>query len=174
MSSESDYRQRAARADVSLLGTVTDSTGQAHPIVVLSLSSSGVMIQTHEAPAEGESYALGFTVHSKAYDVRIEVVGSLHEAQKDTWGWRCRFIDVGTEEAQALERAVLAAIGQSTHATRTWAELETESREVPEGNVVLGQTPAGRDIVVLGKDVLEMGPEGVELFVQMLAELERM
>jgi len=172
MSTPGSERRRHPRAPVSLIGTVEAEDGDMAAVVVLSLSASGAMVQTDEAPKDHGHYQLQFTVHQRPYDVPVQVVGSLHE--KDVWGWRCRFVDVSPEQVQALARAVEAAIGQSTHSVGDWNELRSEAAAQPEAPIVVGQTAAGRDISVVGKDLIDMGADGLELYVKMMAELERM
>jgi hypothetical protein len=170
--SSPNEQRRHARAPVSLVGSVTDPDGQEHPIVMLDLSRGGALIQTHEPPRDGAEYQVGFTVHRKPYEVPVEVVGSLQ--LKDAWGWRCRFVHIDEAEAQALERAVQATLGTATHTMRAWAEIRPDAETHLDENIVVGQTPAGHAISVTGKDALEMGEEGMELYVQMVSELERM
>ncbi|MBV8084735.1 MAG: PilZ domain-containing protein [Chloroflexi bacterium] len=171
MSSPNEQR-RHARAPVSLFGSITDPEGQQHPIVVLDLSRGGALIQTNEPPRDGAEYQVGFTVHRKAYEVPVEVVGSLQ--LKDAWGWRCRFVHIDEGQAQALERAVHATLGTATHVMRPWTEIRAEAEASMDTSMVVGHTPAGHDISVTGKDALEMGEQGMELYVQMVSELERM
>jgi len=171
MSSPSDQRQHV-RAPVSLVGSVRDPEGETHPVVLLDLSRGGALIQTHEAPRAGVQYQVGFTVHRQAYEVPVQVVGALQ--LKDAWGWRCRFVGLAEAEAQALERAVHAALGTAIHVTRPWSEIRAQAQAQPDAAMVVGHTPAGLDITVSGKDALEMGEEGMELYVKMVSELERM
>src|SRR5262249_23238582 len=86
----------------------------------------------------------------------------------------CRFVDVGPIQAEAIDRAVQAAAGHQVHVMRDWSELTAEANASPSANIVLGTTPAGHDIIVVARDMLEMGEDGTELYVELVAQPERL
>lgn len=162
-------RRHDVRAAVSIMATVEDGHDE-HPIVLLNLSASGAMIQAHEPPRDDAAYNLDFCVQNQPYRVGFEVVHWLQ--QGDTFGWRGRFVGVSPQESAALQRAVHAVAGISRGELRTWPEVSAEAELQPSAKVLVGSTPAGRDIQVLGQDVLEMGSEGIELYARLMCELE--
>jgi PilZ domain-containing protein len=162
-------RRRDVRAAVSIMATVEDGQSE-QPIVLLNLSASGAMIQAHEAPRDEAQYHLCFCIQNQPYEVGFEVVHWLQ--QGDTFGWRGRFAGVAPEESAAIRRAVHAVAGISRGELRTWGEVSVEAAREPAAKVLVGSTPAGRDIQVLGQDVLEMGAEGIELYARLMCELE--
>ena len=154
------------------MGSVQEDDLDPNPIVILSLSASGAMIQAHQPPREGAHYLLEFTVHRKAYALPLEVVVWLQE--KDAFGWRCRFLELSPENAIGIEKAVHGALGLSVSSVRDWPELLAEASAQPHADIVVGQTPAGHDLTIKSSDLLQMDPEGLELYVRMMSELERM
>ena len=76
------------------------------------------------------------------------------------------------EESQAIGRAVQAAAGLAQSWLRWWSEVAAEAECEPDRRVLVGCTPAGSDIRVLGSDLLEMGTEGLELYARLMCELE--
>ncbi|MFI5266566.1 MAG: PilZ domain-containing protein [Chloroflexota bacterium] len=169
MSSEPDDRRHDLRAPVSIMGTV-EADGEEHPMVLLNLSASGTMIQAHEAPRPGATYTVRFSVHSQPYELKLQVVHWLQ--QGDNFGWRGPFVSVPPDQAEAIQRAVHAAMGLSDSSIRAWDEVATEAKHEPGTKVLVGSTPAGHDIRVLGKDLLEMGADGLELYARLMCELE--
>ena len=152
------------------MGTVERGDGEPQPVVVLNLSASGAMIQADDAPSPDEVYTLRFAIHRQDYALPFQVVGSLQ--QGDSYGWRGPFMTVEPDQQEAIARAVSALMGLSTGDIRAWDEVSADARRDPEAKVLAGQTPAGHDITILGKDVLEMGPAGLELFTRLMCELE--
>jgi hypothetical protein len=167
----SNDNRRAARAAVSLMGTVQLDGGEQHPIVVLNLSATGAMIQAHEAPGAEAVYRLEFTVHRRRYSLPFKPVSWVQ--QGESFGWRGPFGDLTPEESKALDRAVNAAIGVSVGSMRPWAEISKEAAQ-GDAKVVVGETAAGHPIEVAAADALAMGSEGVELYVRLMTELETM
>lgn len=168
MSTEAD-RRRHVRADVSLMGTVEGDDGE-YPVVVVNLSASGAMIQAHDAPKPGGQYRLRFSVHKQQYEIPFQIIDATQIG--DSSVWRGPFQGLAAEQARAIERAVHAVAGLSEGGIREWADVEQEAKLNPELKVVVGTTPAGHDITVQGSDILEMGPEGLEMFTRLMCELE--
>ncbi|HVA24287.1 MAG TPA: PilZ domain-containing protein [Chloroflexota bacterium] len=169
MSSESDERRHDVRAPVSIMGTVESEDGE-QPMVLLNLSASGAMIQAHQEPPPSATCTLRFSIHKQPYELRLQVVHWLR--QGDSFGWRGPFVSVPPGQAQAIERAVRAAMGLSDSSIRAWREVIADAEHQPDSKVLVGSTPAGQDIRVLGKDLLEMGVDGVELYARLMCELE--
>jgi hypothetical protein len=169
MSAPPGERRHDVRAPVSIMGTV-EGEGEEHPMVLLSLSASGAMIQAHQAPCPGATYTLRFSVHKQPYELTLRVVHWLQ--QGENFGWRGPFVSVPPDQAEAIQRAVHAALGLSDSSLRAWTEVATEATQEPDIKLVVGSTPAGHDIRVLGKDALEMGADGLELYARLMCELE--
>ena len=168
MSAPTD-RRRHVRAPVSLMGTVQGDDGE-HPIVVLDLSASGAMIQAQEAPVPDAIYTLRFSVDKKPYELRFQVLQSVHKG--DCWGWRGPFSDVSPAHMQDIDRAVHAAAGLRGADLRPWDEIAAEAEAQPDAKVLIGSTPAGHEIRVPGKDALEMGRDGLDLYARLMCDLE--
>ena len=151
------------------MGTAEGPGGE-HPIVVLNLSASGAMIQAHEAPEDGSEYLLCFSINKQSYELRFQVIHCVQ--QGDTFGWRGPFIGVTPEQDEAIDRAVQAAAGTATSSLRGWEEVLADARRQPAAKVNVGMTPAGHDIAVGGQDVIDMGPDGLELYARLMCELE--
>ncbi|HEY8694029.1 MAG TPA: hypothetical protein VIR57_14960, partial [Chloroflexota bacterium] len=92
--------------------------------------------------------------------------------QGDNFGWRGPFVAVPPDQAEAIQRAVHAAVGLSDSSIRGWDEVAADAQHESDSKVLVGSTPAGHDIRVLGKDVLEMGANGLELYARLMCELE--
>jgi hypothetical protein len=169
MSVPTSDRRRHLRVSVSVMGTLLRDAEE-HPIVILSLSASGAMIQTHEEPIEGASYTLIFSLNKRSYELPFEVI---HWVQNgDTFGWRGPFVGLSEEQREGIEKAVHAVAGVSTGSRREWLEVAAEAASEPHQKVLVGTTPAGHEIAILGQDVLDMGCEGVDLFARLVSELE--
>lgn len=169
MSLESTDRRSDVRAAVSIMGTIESDDGE-QPIVLLNLSASGAMIQTHEPPRSGAHYTLHFSVQKRPYRLRFEVVNWIQ--QGGSFGWRGPFASMSPDEAAAIQRAVHAAAGLSGSTLRGWQDVSVEAGREPSAKVLVGSTPGGQDIHVLGQDVLEMGADGLELYARLICELE--
>ena len=169
MSVAPDERRRDVRAPVSIMGTVDGDDGE-HPMVLLNLSASGAMIQVHQEPRPDATYRLLFHVHKQPYELQLQVIHWIK--QGDSFGWRGPFVGLPPDQAQAIQRAVHAAVGLSGCSIRGWNEVAADAQHEPDSKVLVGSTPAGHDIRVLGKDVLEMGAEGLELYARLMCELE--
>jgi hypothetical protein len=157
---------------VSLFGTVEGDDIPAQPVVFLNLSSGGALIQAPEQPQGTHHYNLRFVVHNQHHNVGIRVVD--WTARDEVYAWRCQFTTLEPAEAEALERAVYGALGLSKATHRDWDEIVAEAERDPEAAVVIGRTPAGDDIMVLGRDSLHMGRDGLQLYVRVVSELEGM
>jgi hypothetical protein len=151
------------------MGTVT-SWDDEQPVVVLSLSASGAMIQAQDEPRLSAAYTLNLSLHNRHYELPFQVVHWIR--QGDTYGWRGPFQGLSTDQEKAIERAVHAAAGLITGSRREWPQVASEAEQLRDQKVLVGTTPAGGDIAILGHDVLEMGPDGVELYARLLCELE--
>lgn len=171
VSDDSADRRRHLRAPVSLMGTVEGEGGE-QPVVILDLSASGAMIQADEPAAPDGVYTLRFNVHKQAYELRFRVVQSLQKGA--SFGWRGPFVDLSPDQMEAIGKAVNAAAGVTGGTVRPWAEIASEAERQPEATLPVGTTASGHDITVLAKDVLEMGPEGLELYARLMSELETM
>ncbi|HLY64138.1 MAG TPA: PilZ domain-containing protein [Chloroflexota bacterium] len=164
-----DERRVDPRAAVSLLASLNSDAGE-NPVMVVELSPLGVRIQTEDPPDNGRHYELHFTVHGQAYDTRLRVV---HWTGNDgAYHWGCLFVDLQPQELERLRRAVYAATGQASTSIREWAEIEAEAEQRPRDHILVGQTPAGQDIRLAARDCVELGQQGVELFVSTVASLE--
>ena len=162
-------RRRHVRASVSLAASIQDGHDE-QPGIILSLSACGAMVQTQEEPRPGASYTLIFGLNRHAYELPFQV---LHWVRRgDTYGWRGPFKGLLADQEEAIDRAVQAAAGISTGTLREWSGVLEEAQHDPHQKVLVGTTPAGHDIAILGHDVLEMGAAGVELYARLLCELE--
>lgn len=162
--------RRAVRAPVSIFGSLHAEGGAEHPIVVLSLSAIGAMIQTNEPPRLDTTYQLEFTVHQRKYALPFKPVAWVQE--RDYYGWRGPFAELTPDEAKALDRAVKAAIGVNLGSMRPWAEISAEAADQPDARLVVGETAAGHAIEVAAADLASMGADGLELYVRLMSELE--
>jgi len=162
-------RRGRIRADVSVMGTVEGPSGE-HPMVLLNLSASGAMIQTHEPPAGEATYTLRFSISKHAYELAFQVLYFVQ--QGDAYGWRGPFSGVSDKQAESIDRAVKAAIGLAESTLRAWKDVVAEAQGQPSAKITVGCTPAGHDIVVAAQDVMDMGAEGLELYARLMCELE--
>lgn len=163
-------RRTDPRARVSLLGTVHTEDGE-RPVVVLDLSTGGARIQAGKEPDMERDYHLDFRVHDQEYKARFRVVR--WDGAEETYQWGCSFADLSSDQMNMLRRSVHAAVGLSETFLRPWDEIEAEAKAPAGAYVIVGHTPAGREILLAAKDCLDIGSEGVELFVRTLASLER-
>src|SRR5712692_945832 len=88
MTLASAERRRHVRASVSLMGTVESKHGD-YPIVVLSLSASGAMLQAQDPPKPHVTYTLRFSLHRRAFALPFQVAHWLQHG--DSYGWRGPF-----------------------------------------------------------------------------------
>ena len=162
-------RRSDPRAPVSLMGAVRMDDDEA-PAVVLDLSPSGVRIQVASPPDPTHEYQLHFTVHRRAYSPRLRVI---HWNGRDgAYRWGCSFFDLPDDQRDSLRRTVQAAAGGSELTVREWPEVLAAAASEPDNQVLVGRTPAGHEITLLGRDCADIGQDGVELFVQTVASLE--
>lgn len=162
-------RRGELRAPVSVLGAVETDAGEA-PIVVLELSPYGARIQTDDEPDLEFTYTLYFSVHQTEYTTRFRV---LHYVGNDgTYSWGGSFLDLTADQAASLRRSVHAAAGVAVLAHREWADVRAEANAEPNQQIVVGFTPSGQEICLSGDDCLDIGQEGVELFVHTVGNLE--
>lgn len=162
-------RRADIRAGVSLLGAVDTPDGEC-PVMVVELSPLGVRIQTDDAPDPTYEYALHFTVHRQQYNTRLRVVHSM--GSDGSYHWGCAFVDLLPEELEGLRRAVYAAAGMAEAFVRSWPEVNADATREPEAQVLVGRTPSGQDICLAAADCVELGQDGVGLFVTTVASLE--
>ena len=163
-------RRRAVRAPVSVLGALETDAGEL-PMLVLDLSISGARIQTDGEPDLELKYTVHFTVHNVEYHAGFRVVRSV--ASDGTFHWGGSFEGLAPEQVETLRRAVDAAAGIATLVIREWADVEADAAAHADEQIVVGFTPAGHDIRLSSHDCLDMGQEGVALFVHTVANLER-
>jgi hypothetical protein len=162
-------RRGDVRAPVSVMGAVRSETVDA-PVVLLDLSASGARIQADAPPDLASEYLLNFTVHNAKYQARLRVVH--WEANDAAYYWGCSFTDLAPEQLDALRRTVNAAAGLTTTTVRHWKEIAHEARTSPDAQVLVGFTPAGHELKLAGQECLDIGRDGVELFVRTVASLE--
>ena len=168
MSVTPDERRRDVRAPVSIMGTV-ESDDAEHPVVLLNLSARGAMIQVHQEPRPDTTYRLLFSVHKQPYELQLQVIHWIE--QGNSFGWRGPFVGL-VDQAHTIQRAVHAAVGLSDSSIRGWDEVAADAQHESDSKVLVGSTPAGHESRVLGKDVLEMGANGLELYARLMCELE--
>ena len=147
-----------------------DLEGSEAPAVVLDLSPGGVRLQTDAPPRQGGEYQLHFRVHGQACSLWLQVIYCAGAGGHFQWG--CRFRDLADAERESLRRSVQAASGGGETVVRPWPEVLPAAEASPGTTVLVGCTPSGRDITLLGQDCLEMGAEGVALFVTTVGGLE--
>lgn len=164
-----EERRADIRTSVSLLGSVDTPDGEC-PVVVVDLGPLGARIQTDDPPNPEHEYTLHFTVHQQQYNTRLRVVHSI--ASDSSYHWGCAFLDLLPAELDGLRRAVYAAAGLAEAFLRSWPEVNAEAAAQPEAQVLVGRTPSGQDICLAAADCVELGPEGVGLFVATVASLE--
>ncbi len=121
-------------------------------------------------PDPTREYEISFTVHETRYEARFRIVRCEVEGQTFTCG--CSFVDMTPQHSELLGRVVNAAAGLSTLVIRPWSEIVQDAYVRRADQIVVGSTPAGQEIRLLGSDCLEIGEEGVELFVRTVASLE--
>lgn len=163
-------RRRHVRAAVSLIGAVESGAGET-PVVLVDLSTGGARLQMDDPPDPEQSYELHFTVRQREYHAPFRAVR--WAAEDGAYHWGCSFLGMATEQIASLRGVVHAAAGLAQTSLRPWEEVLPEATRQPEANVLVGQTPAGEDIRLLGQDCLEAGQDGVELFVRTVAGLEQ-
>jgi hypothetical protein len=158
------------RAPVSLVAAI-QTNGDESPVVVLDLSPGGVCLQVDAPPDPHLEYRLHLNVHRTTYTPRFRVVRWVGE--DGVYHWGCSFSDLGREEQEHLRRSVHAAAGVLNGAVRDWAGVSAEAAARPGEQIVVGTTPAGDDIRLLGQDCLDIGEEGLKLYVETIIGLER-
>lgn len=162
-------RRTHLRAPVSLVGALASNECES-PVVVLDLSPFGARIQTEDPPQAGYEYLLDFSVHRSHYQARFRVT---HWAERDrAFQWGGAFLDLPSEQLAELRRAVQAAAGLSGTIVRPWAQVFEQACRCPDEQILVGFTPAGREIHLSGADCLDIEADGVELFVRTVAGLE--
>ena len=162
-------RRTSPRATVSLVGALNSGEREA-PVVVLDLSLTGARIQTADPPDSRGEYLLHFSVHRIHYRASFRVV---HWTQTDgTYSWGGLLVGLSDQQLAELRLAVDAAAGLSAIVVRPWAEILEEAFRWRDEQIVVGATPAGREIRLSGADCLAIGAAGVELFVTTVGGLE--
>ncbi|HEY8693114.1 MAG TPA: PilZ domain-containing protein [Chloroflexota bacterium] len=162
-------RRSDTRAPVSLMGAMRLDDDET-PAIILDLSPSGVRFQVDSPPDPRHEYQLHFNVHSMACSPRLRVVHWNGSAGAYRWG--CTFFDLPDDQRDSLRRIVQAASGAAGLTVREWAEVLAAASIEPDGQILVGFTPCGREITLLGQDCVETGQDGVELFVRTVAGLE--
>lgn len=157
------------RAPVSLMGAVLTPDGEA-PVLVLDLSAGGVRLQADSPPTQQFDYQLYFNVHRTSYSPRFRVVH--WDGGDGAYNWRCSFFEIPGDQCDSIRRTVHAAVGKAEMSIRLWAEVSAEADRQPAADIVVGCTASGRDICLPAHDLLEIGPDGVDLFVRTVAGLE--
>jgi len=151
----------------------TLSTGDAveQPVVILDVSTNGVLVEAGEALVLDAQYTLTFSAFNSHYSANLRVVREVQRGDAVLYGCRLLLPD---HAAAQLSQAVGAVLGLTGTSVRDWDAVR-EDVERPNGEkVVVGHTPSGHPIELSPADCLEMGPEGVELFVHTVGDLERM
>jgi len=154
---------------VSLVAAL-QSDGSEAPVMLVDLSPAGARLKVSDPPQPDAEFMLHFTVHRTRYETRFRVV---HWSETDgSFHWGGMLLDLTDEQRTNLRRAVEAAAGMATTWFREWTAVSEEALRSPIEQVLVGTTPAGQEIRLLGEDCTEMGAEGVELFVSTVAGLE--
>jgi hypothetical protein len=164
-----EERRADIRAPVSLLGAVDTPDGEC-PVIVVDLGPQGARIQTDDPPDPDHEYCLHFRVHQQQYDTRLRVKHWM--AGDGAYRWGCAFLDLEPQTLENLRRTVYAAAGLAEATIRDWQEVEDEAARRPDSQVLVGRMPSGQEISLAGADCVELGQEGVGLFVQTVASLE--
>ena len=162
-------RRSDARAPVALMGAVMTPDGES-PVLVLDLSARGARLQVDSLPDPASEYQLHFTVHGLSCTPKFRVVH--WDGGEGAYHWGCTFFEIPADQSETLRRTVQAAIGLAEMSIRSWDAVSLDATRTPADQVLVGSTASGRDIRIAGQDCLEMGPEGVELFVRTVAGLE--
>jgi PilZ domain-containing protein len=162
-------RRADPRAAVSLMGAV-ELGGLESPALVLDLSPAGARLQVDSPPDLAHDYQLHFSVHGMAWSPHFRVI---HWAGANgAYRWGCNFFDLPSDQRDGLRRSVRAASGAAELTIADWPSVLAAAEAAPNGDVLVGSTPAGRDIRLPARDCLEIGPQGVDLFVRTVASLE--
>jgi hypothetical protein len=162
-------RRSDTRASVSLMGAVVIENDEA-PAVLVDLSATGVAIQMDAPPNLDCDYRIFFNAHRTAYSLRFRVVH--WTGSEGFYRWGCAFSDLADDQRESLRRTVAAASGASQTYVRPWIEVVAAADQAPEAKILVGSAPSGREITLLGRDCLDMGEDGVLLFVQTVAGIE--
>ena len=165
-------RRTEPRARTSLVATLSSPAGDERPVVVLDVSTGGALVETSEPLAISSNEALEFKVFGTEYRADIEVVRQV--ASDDGYLYGCRLL-LPEQETHEFRQAVQAALGNAQTFVRPWSVVHEEIAAArPDQRVTVGYTPSGHPIELSPADCLEMGPEGVELFVQTVGGIELM
>jgi len=164
-----EERRNYLRAPMALMAALRTDEIEA-PVVLVDLSPTGARIQADNPPDLSREYLLHFSVHRAEYHARFRVV---HWTENDgSFHWGGAFLDLSPEQHDQLRRTVVAAMGLASTTVRPWQDVLAEACVTPDQQIMVGSTPAGQEIRLSGKDCLEMGEEGIELFVRTVASLE--
>ena len=162
-------RRTDVRAPVALMGAVQSTSGES-PVVVLDISGGGVQLQADAPPDPEHEYQLHFSVHRMEYSPRFKVVR--WSGADGVYQWGCCFSDLAEEDQENLRRSVNAAVGLAQTDVCDWATVLAAASAQPREQIVVGRTPSGSEIRLLGQDCLDIGETGVALFVETVAGLE--
>jgi len=164
-----EERRNYLRAPMALMAALRTDEIEA-PVVLVDLSPTGARIQADTAPDLSREYMLHFSVHRTEYHARFRVV---HWTENDgSFRWGGAFLDLSPDERDQLRRTVVAAMGLASTSVRPWRDVLEDAFVARDQQIVIGSTPAGQEIRLSGEDCLEMGEEGIELFVRTVASLE--
>ncbi|GEM_PF-3411487 len=162
-------RRSGLRAPTSLVATLRRQQ-QECPVVVLDLSPDGALIETEAPPQASAAYELRFNVFGETYFTPVDVVH--WRKHHDAYLWGCR-LAVSLADQRRLCNAVKAVLGLSGTYLRPWAEIRQQLHdEAASTEILVGRTPSGREIELTPRDCVEMGPDGVELYVRTISSIE--
>jgi hypothetical protein len=162
-------RRSDVRAPVSLMGAVMTPDGES-PVLLLDLSARGARLRVDCLPDPAGEYQLHFTVHGMSWSPKFRVVH--WTGGEGAYHWGCTFFEIPADQSENLRRTVHAAIGLAEMSVRPWEAVSLDALTTPADEVLVGSTASGHDIRIAGQDCLDMGPDGVELFVRTVAGLE--
>ncbi|MBV9121185.1 MAG: PilZ domain-containing protein [Chloroflexi bacterium] len=165
-----DERRSDIRTEVALVAGLTAGAEQAS-VVVVDLSASGARIRVDVQPDLDCEYLLHFTIQGTRYRARFRVIHWREDSGSYHWGGA--FVGLSSGEINALRQAVHAAAGLSGLSIRDWNLVFEDARRTPADQVLVGATPAGRQVSLSGADCLGMGQDGVALFVRTVSTLEQ-
>ena len=164
-------RRREPRAHTTLTADLA-ARGSHLPGLIRDVSATGVLVEASEDLPLGLTCQLTFTAFGCEYTAGLEVVRRVDQEGALLYGCRLLLPEHASEQFKFAVRAVL---GVSSTWVRSWEDIRQEVQEPgPEKLVVVGHTPSGKTIKLSPQDCLDMGPDGVELFVRTVGDIETM
>jgi hypothetical protein len=164
-------RRREPRAHTSLTADLT-TDGEHLPGLIRDVSATGVLVEASEELPLGLTCQLTFTAFGQEYAAGLEVLRRVEQEGARLYGCRLLLTEHASEQ---FKFAVRAALGVSATWVRSWDDLQQEVQHPDaEQLVVVGHTPSGKTIKLSPRDCLDMGPEGIELFVRTVGDIETM